>query len=100
MRHVSAVSSNAGHGFNPTEDFLFEHSAAQPLGEEATPLETARLVRSHLHVWTETLCVDRGSRLSADFRDLVAPVLALRFDYEGFSVAASDAVSDGASRDF
>ena len=56
----------------------------------ALPIETARLVRSHLKVWTETLCVDRGTGLAADYRDLVAPVIALRFVYEGFSVAAGD----------
>jgi superfamily II DNA or RNA helicase len=58
--------------------------------DDALPIETARLLRTHLKVWTETLCVDRGTGLAADFRDVVTPVLAVRFEYEGFIVAAGD----------
>jgi superfamily II DNA or RNA helicase len=59
---------------------------------EAPPLveETARLIRPHVRLWTETLYVDRSTGLAADFRELVAPVLALRFEYEGFVVAGTD----------
>jgi superfamily II DNA or RNA helicase len=55
-----------------------------------SPDEIARLQRTHLRLWTETIYVDRSTGLAADFRELSAPVMALRFEYEGFVVAGSD----------
>ena len=66
-----------------------ESIESEELGD-LLPVETARLVKTHLKVWTETLCVDRGTGLAADYRDLVTPVIAVRFQYDAFSVAAGD----------
>jgi superfamily II DNA or RNA helicase len=67
-----------------------QHSELEGIDAPPSRDEIARLQRTHLRLWTETIYVDRSTGLAADFRELSAPVLALRFEYEGFVVAGSD----------
>jgi superfamily II DNA or RNA helicase len=52
--------------------------------------EIARLLRPHIRLFIERLLVNRGDALRPDYQEIEAPVLELRFEYEGFSVSSAE----------
>jgi superfamily II DNA or RNA helicase len=51
--------------------------------------EVARLQRPTVRLFIERLLVNRGDALRPDYHEIEAPVLELRFEYEGFSVSSA-----------
>lgn len=59
--------------------------------EEATPSSgVARFLRPVARLFQEAVFVDEGERFKQNFKEQMLSVLALSFEYEGFSVRASD----------
>src|SRR5262245_60210210 len=56
----------------------------------APEIEPARLIRPRVRVRAERLWVDRGEGLRPELCEVLAPVLTLSFEYDGFEVRAAD----------
>ncbi|MDH5672594.1 MAG: DEAD/DEAH box helicase [Myxococcales bacterium] len=69
---------------------LYNHELDDELESWSEPAERARLVRPVLKVFHGPLCVDRGFGLGSEFHEVEAPLLALSFEYDAFTIAASD----------
>ena len=72
------------------EDWITLAGVDAPDAPPPDPQELARFIRPRLTLREEELYVDHGDGFTSDYRETRAPVLALAFEYEGFTVRAGD----------